>query len=89
MTAPILAENVQSFTLSLRSSQWQHDRNADGIVDWSELDLAAGPVENQNGIPDGAELNRIDSLVLSLRVGSDSRSQSYQTQVEFRNRHQS
>lgn len=89
VTTPILAENVHSFTLSLRSSQWQYDRNGDGIVDWSELDLAAAPVGNQNGVPDGAELSRIDSLVLSLHVGSAGRSQSYQTQVDFRNRHQS
>lgn len=89
VTTPILAENVHTFTLSLRSSQWQYDRNADGLVDWSELDLAAAPVGNRNGKPDGAELSRIDSLVLSVGVRRDGRSQSYQTQVDFRNRHQS
>jgi hypothetical protein len=87
ITTPILAQNVTSFTISLRSSQWQYDRNADGIVDWSELDAAAAPVGNQNGKPDAAELPRIDSVVLSVNVFRDGRQQSYRTQVDFRNRH--
>lgn len=87
VTTPILAQNVTNFTLSLRSSQWQYDRNADGIVDWSELDLAASPVGNNNGRPDGAELSRIDSVVLAVSVYRDGRRQDYRTQVDFRNRH--
>lgn len=87
VTTPILAENVTTFTLSLRSSQWQYDRDADGIVTWSELDLAAAPVGNSNGKPDGAELARIDSVVLSVSVYRDGRRQEYRTQVDFRNRH--
>lgn len=88
VTTPILAENVTTFTLSLRSSQWQYDGNADGIVDWSELDAAAAPVGNQNGKPDGNELARIDSVVLELAVFRGGRQQDYRTQVDFRNRHQ-
>jgi prepilin-type N-terminal cleavage/methylation domain-containing protein len=87
VTTPILAQNVTSFTISLRSSQWQYDRNADGIVDWSELDAAASPVGNQNGKPDGAELTRIDSVVIAVSVYRNGRRQNYQTQVDFRNRH--
>jgi prepilin-type N-terminal cleavage/methylation domain-containing protein len=87
VTTPILAENVTSFTLSLRSSQWQYDRNADGIVDWSELDATPAPIGNQNGKPDGAELARIDSLLVSVSVYRAGRQQSYRTQVDFRNRH--
>jgi prepilin-type N-terminal cleavage/methylation domain-containing protein len=87
ITTPILAQNVTSFTISLRSSQWQYDRNGDGVVDWTELDAAASPVGNQNGKPDGAELSRIDSLVLSVAVYRNGRQQNYRTQVDFRNRH--
>lgn len=85
VTTPILAENVTSFTLSLRSSEWQYDRNADGIVEEAELD--ASPVGNRNGRPDGAELGHIDSVVLAVAVFRDGRSQNYRTQVDFRNRH--
>lgn len=87
VTTPILAQNVTAFSISLRSSQWQYDRNADGIVDWNELDVAASPVGNQNGKPDGAELTRVDSVVLSVSVYRSGRQQTYRTQVDFRNRH--
>jgi prepilin-type N-terminal cleavage/methylation domain-containing protein len=87
VTTPILADNVTGFTLDLRSSQWQYDRNADGVVGWEELDQAAGGVGNQNGRPDGAELARIDSVVINVSVFRDGRRQQYRTQVDFRNRH--
>jgi prepilin-type N-terminal cleavage/methylation domain-containing protein len=87
VTTPILAENVTNFTLSLRSSQWQYDRNADGIVTWAELDATPAPVGNQNGKPDGNELARIDSVVLDVGVDRNGRQQDYRTQVDFRNRH--
>ncbi|GAA0635540.1 hypothetical protein GCM10009547_44610 [Sporichthya brevicatena] len=87
VTTPILAENVTRFTLSLRSSQWQYDRNADGVVDWSEIDATPAPIGNQNGKPDGAELARIDSVVLEVAVFRGGRKQEYRTQVDFRNRH--
>lgn len=87
VTTPILADNVTSFALDLRSSQWQHDRNGDGIVTWAELDQAAAPIGNNNGRPDGAELARIDSVVVSVAVYRGGRSQEYRTQVAFRNRH--
>lgn len=86
VTTPILAQNVTSFTLSLRSSQWQYDRNGDGIVDWSELDATPG-IGNNNGKPDGAELAHMDSVVIDVAVYRDGRRQTYHTQVDFRNRH--
>lgn len=89
VTTPVLAGNVTGFELQLRSSQWQYDTDADGIVDWSELDAAGPPVGNENGIPDGPELARIDSIALRLGVQDGPRNQSYVTQVDFRNRHQS
>jgi type II secretory pathway pseudopilin PulG len=87
VTTPILADNVASFTMDLRSSQWQYDRDADGIVSWPELDAAAAPVGNRNGLPDGPELTRMDSVVLAVAVRRDGRRQEYRTQVDFRNRH--
>ena len=87
VTTPILADDVTTFTLDLLSSQWQYDRNGDGIVGWAELDATASPIGNQNGRPDGAELTRIDSVALSVSVRRGSGNQSYRTQVDFRNRH--
>lgn len=87
VTTPILADDVTSFVLDLRSSQWQYDRNADGLVNWAELDATAAPIGNQNGVPDGAELARIDSVGLTVSVRRGSRNQTYKTQVDFRNRH--
>ncbi|MGQ0845910.1 MAG: PulJ/GspJ family protein [Sporichthyaceae bacterium] len=87
ITTPVLADNVATFVLDLRSSQWQYDTNGDGIVGWAELDAAAAPVGNQNGRPDGAELTRIDSVTVAVAVRRDGRRQEYRTQVAFRNRH--
>lgn len=87
ITTPVLAENVTAFTLALRSSQWQHDINGDGVVDWSEIDAAPAPIGNQNGRPDGSELARIDSVALTVAVYREGRRQDYRTQVDFRNRH--
>ena len=89
VTTPILADDVTSFVLDLRSSQWQYDRNADGLVGWAELDATAAPVGNQNGVPDGTELARIDSVGVTVSVRRGERNQTYKTQVDFRNRHMS
>jgi prepilin-type N-terminal cleavage/methylation domain-containing protein len=83
---PILASRVTAFALELHSSLWQHDRNGDGIVGWAELDATPLPVGNQNGVPDGAELALIDSVVVSMTVQDGPRNQSYRTEVYFRNR---
>ena len=87
VTTPILADDVTSFTLNLRSSQWQYDRNGDGLVDWSELDATAAPIGNQNGRPDSHELERIDSVAVTVSVRRGNENQTYRTQVDFRNRH--
>ncbi|MGQ0631809.1 MAG: PulJ/GspJ family protein [Sporichthyaceae bacterium] len=87
ITTPVLAENVTAFALSLRSSQWQHDLNGDGVVDWSEIDALPAPVGNQNGRPDGTELAHIDSVGITVAVNREGRRQDYRTQVDFRNRH--
>lgn len=87
VTTPILADNVTSFVLALRSSEWQFDRDADGLVTWAELDATASPVGNQNGRPDGAELTRTDSVGVTVSVRRGTRNQTYRTQVDLRNSH--
>lgn len=90
ITTPILATNVTDFDLDLRSSLWQYDRSVppDGVVTWAELDATPG-VGNQNGIPDAPELQRVDSVVLTVAVADGLRNQTYRTQVNFRNQVQS
>ena len=84
-TRPVLAATVSRFTLNLRSSRWQHDADGNGETTWQELDaLAAGG--NGNGMPDGAELDRIDQVGLELTVLDGARAQTYATRVDLRNR---
>ncbi|HUR74277.1 MAG TPA: prepilin-type N-terminal cleavage/methylation domain-containing protein [Sporichthya sp.] len=87
ITTPILATNVTGFGLELRSSLWQYDRSVprDGVVTWAELD-ATPAVGNQNGVADEPELDRIDSVVVTVSVADGARNQTYRTQVDFRNR---
>lgn len=84
--APVLATDVSSFTLGLRSSKWQYDANADGRTTWEELDAAGAPVGNANGLPDGPELDNIDLVEVSMTVQEGTRVQTYSTQVDLRNR---
>lgn len=84
--APVLATKVSAFTLGLRSSKWQYDANADGKTTWQELDAAGAPVGNMNGLPDGPELDHIDLVEVSMTVQEGVRVQSYNTQVDLRNR---
>lgn len=86
ITRPVLATNVSSFTLGLRSSKWQYDANADGATTWEELDAAAAPIGNHNSIPDGDELTNIDMVELSMTVLDGARAQTYTTKVDLRNR---
>jgi type II secretory pathway pseudopilin PulG len=86
VTKPILAANVTAFTLSLRSSLWQHDLNGDGVTDWSELDASGAPVGNANGNLDAPELDHLDAVAISLTVLDGPYAQTYQTQVDLRNR---
>lgn len=87
ITRPILASEVTAFTLEYRSSLWQYDSNGDGITDWTEIDGTVG-VGNQNGVLD-VEIDKIDSVAITLTVMEDEHRQTYQTQVGLRNRSQS
>ena len=85
VTRPVLAAQVSSFTLRLRSSKWQYDTNVNGTT-WEELDAAAPPIGNGNGIPDGPELANIDLVEISMTVLDGARAQTYDTKVDLRNR---
>lgn len=83
---PLLAGNVNGFTVAYRSNQYRHDLNpSDGITTWQELDQALPPVGDGDGVL-GVELEEIDSVVLSVRMELDGREQDYRTQVDLRNR---
>jgi Tfp pilus assembly protein PilW len=86
VTKPVLAANVTAFTLSLRSSLWQHDLDGDGVTDWSELDASGAPVGNGNGTLDAPELDHLDAVAISMTVLDGPYAQTYQTQVDLRNR---
>jgi prepilin-type N-terminal cleavage/methylation domain-containing protein len=83
-TLPVLAANVTDFSVDLRSSLWEHDKNRDGVTTWRELD-ASSPVGNANHKPDGDELKLIDLVGVSLTVLDGTHDQSYRTQVDLRN----
>ncbi|MDP3894873.1 type II secretion system protein J [Nocardioides sp.] len=89
ITRPILAGNVQSFDLQLRSSLWQYDTSADGVATtWTELDAAGAPVGNVNARPDGPELGLIDLVAVRLVVADGEASQTFSFQTDLRNRSQ-
>lgn len=85
-TRPVLAADVSSFVVELRSSSWEYDANGDGITTWQELDAAGPPVGNGNGAPDIVELERIDLLAVTLTVEDGAGRQTYRTQIDLRNR---
>jgi len=88
VTRPVLAANVTAFTLTLRSSLWQYDRSnpRDGVTDWTELDASGAPVGDQNGTLDAPELDYLDAVGISMTVLDGPYAQTYQVQVELRNR---
>ena len=79
---------MTAFKLEYRSSLWQYDQNGDGITDWAEID-ATPSVGNQNGRLDDPEIDKIDSVAITLSVMEGQHRQTYQTQVGLRNRAQS
>lgn len=85
VTRPILADQVSAFSMQFRSSLWQYDTNGDGVTDWTELDAAPG-VGNQNGILDAPELAKIDMVAIDMTVMDGPHKQTYETQVDLRNR---
>lgn len=85
ITRPLLAANVSSLTLDLRSSDWEFDANGNGQTTWQELDaVAAGG--NGNGRPDGPELLKLDLIGVKMTVLDGPRAQTYTTRVDLRNR---
>ena len=87
---PILAENVTALDFGFKSSLYQYDANADGQTDWTELDASnTGGVGNRNGVLDPIELDKIDSITISLSLLEEQHKQTYQTQVGLRNKTQS
>lgn len=90
-TLPVLAAEVEAFTMRFTSrvheSDGAVDGTTDGIVNWEELDAdntyAGG---NDNHVLDGMELSKIDSITIELTVLKGSREQTYRTQVDLRNR---
>ena len=87
---PILAGNVAGLKLSYRSSAYRFDVSpSDGVTTWQELDAAPPPTGDAGG-SDGnintAALAGVDSLTIELRMRTGTRTQTYQTQVELRNK---
>lgn len=87
---PILAGRVGGFRLEYRSNDYLYDSSpADGVTSWRELD-AAGPPVGDAGSPDGNintnAINSVNSLVIHLGMTRDGQNQSYQTQVDLRNK---
>lgn len=88
VTRPVLASNVSALSLDLFSSRWEYDTNADGMSRWSEIDAAGSPVGDQDGVPDAEELELIDLVTVSMTVLDGPHRQTYQSQIDLRNRNQ-
>jgi len=91
-STPVLASNVTAFKLSFfsrvyRLGAYGLDTNSDGIISWEELDAdPSGKYGNGNHVLDPLELNYIDSVTIDVTVLKGSHQQTYQTQVDLRNR---
>lgn len=85
VTRPLLAANVSALTLDLRSSEWQFDADGNGQTTWQELDVIESG-GNANGVPDGAELLKLDLIGVTMTVLDGPRAQTYTTRVDLRNR---
>ena len=88
---PVLAAEVEGFTMRFTSRVHEADGAVDGlkdgIVNWEELDADEATAKgNDNRVLDGQELSRIDSITIELTVLRGSRQQKYRTQVDLRNR---
>jgi prepilin-type N-terminal cleavage/methylation domain-containing protein len=89
---PLLAGKVTGFELSYRSSLYlyqniSHQDPQAGITTWYDLDTAGPPVGNSDGSLDLNELQKIDSVVISLHMSEGGHTESFQTQVAVRNVH--
>lgn len=88
---PVLAAEVEGFTMRFTSRVHEADGAVDGVkdgvVNWEELDADTVTAKgNKNGVLDGEELARIDSITIELTVLRGTRQQKYRTQVDLRNR---
>lgn len=86
ITRPVLAVNVTSFVVGLRSSKWQYDADANGITTWQELDFVGAVGDGDGSANDYDELDHIDLVDLVMTVSAEGHAQTYRTQVELRNR---
>ncbi len=86
VTRPVLAGGVTDVSLRLRSSLYQYDGNADGTTTWQELDAAGGLVGNNNGVPDGLELEHIDLVSIRLKIETEGSTRDFALQADLRNR---
>lgn len=90
---PLLSENVESFKLIYRSSEYKCDGNSDGVVAWQELENAPRPPcpgaagSRVSGVSAlDSELSFVDRLVVEMTVLSGQRKQEYRTNIDLRNR---
>jgi prepilin-type N-terminal cleavage/methylation domain-containing protein len=82
---PILAEDVAAFRIDYRSNLYRFDASpADGVITWIELDQAAAPDGNGNGVLDGTELAGITSMTIELTLQNPGL--ELRTTVALRNR---
>lgn len=84
VTRPVLAEVVTRFDLRLRSSAFEPDADGDGSTTWQELDGATAG-GNGNERPDGAELDRIDLVSVSMTVRDAGAERDFYLQADLRN----
>jgi len=90
-TLPVLAAEVESFTMRFTSrvhaADGAVDGVTDGVVNWEELDADNVNADgNDNHVLDGQELSKIDSITIEITVLKGDREQTYRTQVDLRNR---
>lgn len=87
---PILAGNVSRFRLQYRSDSYRFDTTpTDGVTTWQELDAApppTGDVGGSDGDINTSALSGITSVGIELRMQVAGRTQTYDTQVELRNK---
>lgn len=82
----LLSGKVTSLAISYSSSHYLYDANGDGDTTWQELDSYGAPVGNDNGVPDGPELDLINNVGIELTVSDGSgHQQTFRTQVNLRN----
>lgn len=89
VTQPVLAGKVVDLNVQLLSSLWQYDgadgTTKDGATGWRELDAAGAPVGNNNGVPDGPELEHVDLIAVRITVADSGTNREFLMQADLRN----